>query len=55
LRIGPRQTISGLRSSQEKERTHSDEDLLNLRFRWIRGIMLVIVGLWHGLFISNLE
>src|SRR5512133_2813727 len=38
LRMGPRQTMSGLRSSQAKERTQADEAPARRRSRWVSGL-----------------
>src|SRR5690242_8936591 len=40
LRMGPRQTMSGFRSSQAKERTHADGDFARRRSRWVSGFWL---------------
>src|SRR5512137_558635 len=38
LRMGPRQTMRGFRSSQAKDRTHGDGDCPSRRSRWMRGL-----------------
>ncbi len=39
LRMGPRQTMSGFRSSQAKDRTQADGDFPRRRSRWMRGLL----------------
>ena len=39
LRMGPRQTMSGFRSSQAKERTQGEGDFPSRRSRWMRGLL----------------
>src|SRR5512145_374190 len=38
LRMGPRQTMRGRRSSQAKERTHAETDFPRRRSRWVKGL-----------------
>src|SRR5512137_2234812 len=40
LRMGPRQTTSGFRSSQAKERTQAEEDRSSWRSRWVSGLFV---------------